>query len=229
MAAAPARAIESARSLELTAKAASTLANLLTTSVVLRASLVKLFTAAVKTFTEFAAARPDNLVRTIASLTRLRVSSAVNPWRANSVAAVAISLNPWAVFLATANNSDPKRVRLFELSCRSTLISVRAFSTAIDSFTKEPNAFWTPLITPTAAPKAITRATEASIDFWNSPTLPVMRPKGCSKLFESSERRTGRREIRRAPRLYPSSMLCSSPTCWTRNLISLRAIIPTYT
>ena len=102
----PALARAFAKSSVLTAKAASTVASLLTSSVVVNAVEPKLFTAAVKVSTDFAASIPDNLVRIIASFIRLRVSSAPKPCRDNSTAASDTDSNACPVFFATSNKSS---------------------------------------------------------------------------------------------------------------------------
>ena len=75
----PTRLIASARSPELTANAASTLANLLITWVDVNPALEKLFIAAVNVSTLFAASSPDNLLKISASLVLFKVSSTPKP------------------------------------------------------------------------------------------------------------------------------------------------------
>ena len=57
------------------------------TSEVVTPSLEKEFTAAVKPSTADAASRPDNLDKIIESLSLLKTSSDLRPWRLNSRAA----------------------------------------------------------------------------------------------------------------------------------------------
>ena len=85
----PTRDIALAKSSELTAKAASTFAILLITSVEESPSLLKELTAAVKDFTESAACIPVRRVRIKASFVRTKVCSMPKPCRANSVVASA--------------------------------------------------------------------------------------------------------------------------------------------
>ena len=100
----PTRWIASERSLELTANLASTAASLLTTSVVVRASFVNEFTAAVRASVLETTSRPERRVKIRASLVLLSVSSSPKPCLENSVAAPAASLNEEPVFFATSNN-----------------------------------------------------------------------------------------------------------------------------
>ena len=44
--------------------------------------------------------------------------------------------------------------------------------------TSDLNACWMAMIAPADAPNAITRALEASRDFWNSPICPLILPSG---------------------------------------------------
>ena len=124
---APALAKPSAKSFEDTAKAASTLANLLTISEEFMAASLKPLIAAVKAFTASTESMPDNLVNIIASAILCKVSSALKPCLANSVAAAAISLNEDAVFLATSNNAPPKLCKADSDMFIITLISFNAF------------------------------------------------------------------------------------------------------
>ena len=57
-------------------------------------------------------------------------------------------------------------------------MSFSDFSTSAVAAIKPLNASETPLITPTAAPNAKTRAADASIDFWNSLAELVILPSG---------------------------------------------------
>ena len=79
----------SARSAELTAKAASTAAILFTISLDFKASFVKPFIAAVNAITEDAASSPDIRVKIKASFVLFKVSSIPKPCLANSFAASA--------------------------------------------------------------------------------------------------------------------------------------------
>ena len=67
---------------------------------------------------------------------------------------------------------------------KTILMSVNFFSTLIVVATKDLKALLIPLITPTLAPNAITRALEASIDFVNSSAsaliLPSILPNGAT-------------------------------------------------
>ena len=57
-------------------------------------------------------------------------------------------------------------------------MSCKDFCTSIVEVTRALKALSSPKIIPALAPKAITRALEASNDFENSLTFPVIRPRG---------------------------------------------------
>ena len=71
-------------------------------------------------------------------------------------------------------------------------MSVNAFSTSTALLIKPLNASETEFITPTAAPNARVRATEASRDFWNSARSPLILPNGCLNPFSSNDMLKGR-------------------------------------
>ena len=214
---APALAKALAKSSVLTAKAASTLANLLTTSVVVIAVSPKLFTAAVNDATDFAASMPERRVKIMASLIRFNDSSAPRPCRANSTAPSATVWKLCPVFCATWNRFDENATSPEEVRFKITFTSANVFSTSIALVTIPLKAFAIELMTPTAAPKARVRATEASRAFWNSPRSPVIRPSGWRKPL--SLRLTDRGRILRSA--VRTSLAIESPSPAALTLISI--------
>ena len=178
---APTRLIAFARSAELTAKAASTLAILLTIWVLVRVTLLNEFMAAVRASTEFFASNPERRIKIIASFVLWRVFSTPKPCLENSVAASATSLNDLPVFDATWKRSLPNLIKFFWLLPRITFISANFFSTLTVAFAISRKPAVTAYIAPAEAPKAATRALEAARDLLNSLTLPVILPKGWEK------------------------------------------------
>ena len=73
------------------------------------------------------------------------------------------------MFLATANKLLENLSRFFELAFKITLMSASFFSTLIEESTIAERAFWNATRAPAEAPKAKTRALEASRAFSNSP------------------------------------------------------------
>ena len=162
------------------------------------------FTAAVNPDTASAALRPVNLVSVRASLVLFRTSSIVSPCLENSKAASAArgasaskamgaakaahaaagkaasaaTPNDCAVFLATSNRPCPNLCKDAFDTSSTTLTSAKVFSNLTVSATRFLNASDIPFIIPTEAPKAITRALEASRDLVNSLADPVIRPRG---------------------------------------------------
>ena len=76
------------------------------------------------------------------------------------------------------NKSFPNSLSLFPVTPKIVFISVRDLSTSIADETIPLRAAETAPIAATDAPKAITRAFEASKDFSNSPSCPLILPKG---------------------------------------------------
>ena len=75
-------------------------------------------------------------------------------------------------------SSPPNFCKLWAETFNITLISCKDFCTSMVAPTKALKARWTPKIIPALAPKAITRALDASKDLLNSFTCPVIRPRG---------------------------------------------------
>ena len=139
----PTRLTASARSAELTAKLASTAANLLIISVEVKATFWKLLSEAVIASTESAALKPERRVKISASWVLFKVSATPRPWRESSVAAVATVANEFPVLFAISNKPFPNWPRLLSLRFNITLISWSAFSTSIVALTVSLKAVFT--------------------------------------------------------------------------------------
>ena len=109
-------------------------------------------------------------------------SSTLKPWRANSKAPSATWSKDVAVFLATSNMPFPNCLSCLSVPPNITFILAKVASTLTVLDTRAPNAWESLFITATEAPKAKTRALDASKDFLNSVAWPVIFPSGLESL-----------------------------------------------
>ena len=114
--------------------------------------------------------------------TLLKDSSTPKPCRANSNAPSATWSKDVAVFLATSNIPFPNCLNSCSVPPKITPILAKDASTLIVLETSAPKASESLFITATEAPKAKTRALDASKDFLNSVAWPVIFPSGLESL-----------------------------------------------